>query len=178
MRIKETKLSRSIFLLCSINWKVVPLKRRKGISYIKSLFIVIYIRQKHPHGPCEISFCTNWIHRNQEIHVNRVKSVYLKHLWWTLLELSKLLYLFNAINIWDEKRVTEVIHQCSPEKFVFLTSETLHCLIFSRSSHLCALLGKEVVLRVNEPVTSTSSASVDSPLQQLPTGHQLRFTQD
>lgn len=30
-RIKETKLSRSIFLLCSINWMVVPFKRRKGI---------------------------------------------------------------------------------------------------------------------------------------------------
>lgn len=66
VKIKETKLSRSIFLPCSINWMVFPLKRRKGISYIKSLLIVIYIRQKHPHGPCEFSFLMSWIHRNSE----------------------------------------------------------------------------------------------------------------
>lgn len=65
-RIKETKLSRSIFLLCSNNWMVLPLNRRKSISYIKSLLIVIYIRQKHPHRPCEISFLTSWIHRNSK----------------------------------------------------------------------------------------------------------------
>lgn len=74
----------------------------------------------------------------------------------------KIIYLFNVINISEEEGVIEVIYQCLPEKkFVFLTSETLHCLIFSsRLSHLCALLGKEVVLRMNESVTSMSSASM------------------
>lgn len=70
-------------------------------------------------------------------------------------------YLFNIINIWDEQCFIKVRYQCLPEKkFVLLTWETLHCLIFSRSSHLCALLRKEVVLRVNEPATSMGSPGV------------------